>query len=208
MQGRWSSPLVAVLIVVCGVVVAADTLVLRNGQRVSGRLVAVRNGVIEFEEDRGFGTRTVRVDQDEVRTIEFESGRDSSDNRDDSGPPQRPRGMRERELDVAARMPWTDTGIQVRNGQTLYFMADGQVRWGRDRRDGPEGESGSPRNPGRPIPSRPGAGLIGRVGDEAPFFIGRDEGPIRVRGSGVLYLGINDDTFEDNTGAFKVTIYH
>jgi hypothetical protein len=205
MQRRWSSPLVTVLILVCGVTVAADTLILRNGTRVSGRLVAVRNGVIEFEEDRGFGTRTVRVDQDEVRAIEFDSSRNSADNGVST---QRPRGMRERELDVSARMPWTDTGIQVRNGQTLYFSAGGEVRWGRDRRDGPEGESGSPRNPSRPIPSRPGAALIGRVGDEAPFFIGADEGPIRVRGSGPLYLGINDDTFDDNSGAFKVTIYH
>jgi hypothetical protein len=191
-------------VLLCGAVLAADTLVMRNGSRVTGRLIAVRNGVIEFEEDRGFGTRTVRVDQDEVRTIEFDARRDTAD----GGQGQRPRGLRERELDVTARMPWTDTGIQVRSGQTLYFTADGQVRWGRDRRDGPEGESGSPRNPGRPIPSRPGAALIGRIGDDAPFFIGNDEGPIRARSSGTLYLGINDDTFEDNSGAFKVRVYH
>ena len=203
MQRRWSSPFAAVLVVLCGTILTADTLVLRNGTRVSGRLVAVRNGVIEFEEERGFGSRTVRVDQDEVRAIEFDAGRDIAD-----GPAQRPRGLRERELDVSARLPWNDTGIQVRAGQTLYFTADGEVRWGRDRRDGPEGESGSPRNPGRPIPSRPGAALIGRIGDDAPFFIGNDQGPIRVRSSGPLSLGINDDVFEDNSGAFKVTVYH
>ena len=205
MQRRWSSLSVAVLVLLCAALVSADTLVLRNGTRVSGRLVAVRNGVIEFEEERGFGSRTVRVDQDEVRTIEFDLGRDDSSS---IGPTQRPRGMRERELNVSARMPWTDTGVQVRAGQTLYFTADGEVRWGPDRRDGPEGERNSPRNPGRPIPSRPGASLIGRIGDDAPFFIGNDQGPIRVRSSGPLYLGINDDVFEDNSGAFRVAVYH
>ena len=205
MQRRWSSLFVVVLVVLCAAIVSADTLVLRNGTRVSGRLVAVRNGVIEFEEDRGFGSRTIRVDQDEVRTIEFDSGRENSGGVEST---QRPRGMRERELNVAARMPWTDTGVQVRAGQTLYFTADGEVRWGPDRRDGPEGERNSPRNPGRPIPSRPGAALIGRIGDDAPFFIGNDQGPIRVRSSGPLYLGINDDVFEDNSGAFKVIVYH
>ena len=33
--------------------VKADTLVLRNGQRIQGELVAVRGSVIEFEERRG-----------------------------------------------------------------------------------------------------------------------------------------------------------
>ena len=122
MQRRWSSLFVAVLVLLCAALVSADTLVLRNGTRVSGRLVAVRNGVIEFEEERGFGSRKVRVDQDEVRTIEFDLGRDDSNS---IGPTQRPRGMPERELNVSARMPWTDTGVQVRAGQTLYFTADG-----------------------------------------------------------------------------------
>jgi hypothetical protein len=29
-----------------------------------------------------------------------------------------------------------------------------------------------------------------------------------MRGGGQLFLGINDDTFEDNTGAFRVTVFH
>ncbi len=197
-----------------GALVSADTLVLRNGNRVQGRLISIRNGVIEFEQERGFGERTVRVDQEDVRTIEFDRDqgrdrdRDNSWNGGSGAPGERPRGMRERELQVSARRPWTDTGISLRNGQTIYIQAAGRVRWGPSRQDGPEGESGSPRNPGRPIPSRPGAGLIGRVGDEAPFFIGREENGIRVRGTGTLFLGINDDFFEDNSGEFRVVVYY
>jgi hypothetical protein len=104
---------------------------------------------------------------------------------------------------------WTDTGIDVRSGQTVYFEASGQVRWGRDRRDGPEGEDNSPSNPGRPIPNRPAAALIGRIGNSSDFFlIGDEEGPIRLRSSGRLYLGINDDFLPDNSGSFRVVVYY
>ena len=83
------------------------------------------------------------------------------------------------------------------------------MRWGPGRQDGPGGERNSPRNDARPIPSRPAAGLIGRVGEEDDyFFVGDDEGPIRVRGSGRLYLGINDDYLQDNSGSFHVTVYY
>lgn len=187
-----------------GAVAFADTLLLRNGNRVFGQLVAVRNGVVEFEEERGSQRRLLRVDQDDVRAIEFDA--DTLDI--PTTGPGRPRGMRERELDVPARTPWTNTGITVKSGQTIYFAAQGEVTWGRDRRHGPQGESNSPRNALRPIPSRPAAALIGRVGDDAPFFIGADQGPIRARSSGTLFLGINDDYIEDNSGAFKVTVFH
>ena len=194
--------------------VSADTLIMRNGTRIAGRLVGLRDGVFEFEEDRGLRRgRIVRVEQADVRTIELDqdgpAAFDRGDRADRDGDHVgRPRGLREREVMVQARQQWTDTGISVRNGQMVYFEASGKVRWGRDRQDGPEGEDNSPRNPSRPIPSRPAAALIGRVGDGAPFFVGSDTNGIRVRGSGTLFLGVNDETFEDNSGAFRVTVYY
>ena len=195
-------------------VVSADTLVMRNGQRISGRLVGLRDGVFEFEEDRGLRRgRVIRVEQVDVRTIELDQDGPGAFDRGDRGernnePVGRPRGLREREVNVSARTQWTDTGVSVRNGQTIYFEASGRVRWGSSRQDGPEGENDSPRNPSRPIPGRPAAALIGRVGDDAPFFIGNDTEGIRVRGSGTLFLGINDETLDDNSGSFRVTVYH
>ena len=183
---------------------AADTLVMRNGNRISGHLIGLRDGVFEFEEDRGLRRgRVIRVEQADVRTIELDQDGPATDQ--GGG---RPRGLREREVNVSARTQWTDTGITVRNGQALYFEASGRVRWGKDRQDGPEGENNSPRNPSRPIPGRPAASLIGRVGDDAPFFIGSDTEGIRVRGSGTLSLGVNDETLEDNSGSFRVTVYY
>ena len=109
---------------------------------------------------------------------------------------------------VSADVPWNDARIEVRAGQTVYFTATGRVSWGPGRRDGPAGERNSPRNPARPIPGRPGAALIGKVGDQDPFFIGDEQGPVRVRETGRLYLGINDDFLGDNSSNFRVTVYY
>lgn len=191
------------------VALSADTLTLRDGRRVQGVLLSVRDGLIEFEAQRGgvFGGRErLRLDREDVIRIEFEEAR--SRGRDPVGD-GRPSGLRERDVRVNAREPWTDTGISLRAGQTIYVNASGRVRWGPGRQDGPEGERGSPRNDGRPIPSRPAAALIGRIGDGHDyFFIGDSTEGIRVRGAGTLYLGLNDDFLEDNSGAFSVTVLY
>ncbi|MEW6320006.1 MAG: LecA/PA-IL family lectin [Acidobacteriota bacterium] len=186
-------------------VLEADTLVLRNGSRVQGQLVSVRGDVVEFEEYRSGRSRTVRVDRADVVRIEFD---DVADRGSGFGP-GRPAGLREREVSVNAGAGWVDTGIDVRAGQSVYFEASGRVRWGRDRRDGPEGESNSPYNAARPLPNRPAAALIGRIGSsEEYFFIGNEQGPIRMRASGRLHLGVNDDYLEDNSGSFRVVVYY
>ena len=228
----WSVGLVAVL--------SADTLVMRDGRRLRGELVAVRDEVVEFERARGlFSRERVRVDRSDVLRIEFDDARDDRDSRDrrdgsidrdgrdgrdggDSrgGPREgglfgapgggdRPAGMREREVRVDARSAWIDTGVTLRAGQTVYFVANGRVHWGPGRDDGPAGEHDSPRNESRPMPNRPAAALIGRLGTSADYFyIGADRGAIRMREGGRLSLGINDDYLQDNSGAFLVTIYY
>ena len=188
--------------------VQADTLYLRDGSRVQGELIAVRNGTVEFEERRSYGSgRTLRLDRDEVVRIELQTVRRAGGSDFVSG--GRPSGMRERQTIVSADVPWNDSGIDVRAGQTIYFEAHGQVRWGRDRRDGPAGERNSPSNPNRPMGNRNAAALIGKIGSGNDlFFIGDDTGPIRARSSGRVYLGINDDVLTDNSGNFRVVVHY
>lgn len=186
---------------------AADTLYLRDGSRVDGALVSIQNGVVEFQSDRG---RLIRIDLEDVRRIEFdEPGRRSGLHSSTGSGGRRPSGLRERRVTVQARSQWTDTGIDVRAGQSVYFEATGQITWGRGRRDGPAGERNSPENDARPLPGRPAAALIGRVGDDAgAFFIGDDTGPIRIRENGRLFLGVNDDYLPDNSGNFRVVVHY
>ena len=191
---------------------AADTLILRNGTRIDGELVGVRNGRIEFEERRGSGRgRTLEFDREEVVRIEFDTrSAGGGGGFAGGGGGGRPGGMRERQTIVSANVQWNDSGIDVRAGQTIYFEANGEVRWGRDRRDGPAGENNSPFNANRPMSNRPAAALIGKVGNSSNdyFFIGDDRGPVRVRSSGRLYLGVNDDFINDNSGNFRVVVYY
>jgi hypothetical protein len=201
---RWIARLALVLALPVGL--GADTLYLRNGQRVEGELLGFRNGQIEFEERRGFGGgRTLRFDRDEVDRIDFENRRNNNTNNNSFG--GRPNGMRERQVTVSADVAWNDSGVEVRAGQTIFFEAQGRVRWGRDRQDGPAGERNSPSNPNRPMGNRNAAALIGKIGNDM-FFIGDDAGPIRMRSSGRLYLGVNDDVLTDNSGNFRVVVYY
>jgi hypothetical protein len=184
----------------------ADTLVLTSGRRVQGELVGVNGREIEFEERGGWNRRVLRIPREEIARIEFEPQRATSADRDEvvGG---RPRGMRERQVNVSGRLPWNDTGIDVRAGQQIYFSSTGEVRWGPNRRDDAAGERDSPRNDNRPLPERPAAALIARIGEQQDvFFVGGEAGPFRARSSGRLYLGINDDWFEDNTGSLRVTV--
>jgi hypothetical protein len=205
----------SLVLLVIPVVLAADTLVLNNGRRVQGELIGVYGREIEFEERDGGRRRTVRIPRSEINRIEFDNDQSLFSDRDrdrgdrlDTGVGI-PRGMRERQVTAIANAGWTDTGIDVRAGQPLYFQASGQWRWGPNRRDGAEGENNSPVNRNRPLPDRPAAALIGRIGDRAEFFfVGNDPGPYRARASGRLYLGINDDVLTDNSGGLRVTVFH
>ncbi len=181
----------------------ADTLVMRSGNRVDGDLVSVRGSTIEFAESGG---STRRYDRSDVARIELGSG--SGSGYSGSHPGGRPAGLRERSTSVDAATAWSDAGIDVRSGMTVFFEASGKVQWGPDRKDGPAGEGGNHRNAGRPMPNRPGGALIGRVGNGEPFLIGDERGPIRMRESGRLSLGLNDDYLQDNRGSFRVTIYY
>ena len=191
----------------------ADTLVLRNGRRIPGQLISFQDGMVEFVELQPFGGgRALRFDRAEVLGIEFDRIDRNAPGFPSTPEPQRgrPAGLRERQVFVAANVPWTDTNIDVQAGQDIYFDASGDVRWRPDRRDGPAGEQNSPMNPNRPIPNRPAGSLIGRVGAGSTdyFFIGANRAPFRMRSSGRLFLGVNDDVLQDNSGAFRVVVYY
>jgi hypothetical protein len=60
------------------------------------------------------------------------------------------------------------------------------------------------------MPNRNAAALIGKIGNDSTdfFFIGDEAGPVRMRSSGRLYLGVNDDVLTDNSGNFRVVVYY
>lgn len=191
----------------------ADTLVMRDGRTYHGELVAMNRRIIQFDQETGGPRdRRVRVDIDDVARIEFDDHA-----ADGGGYVKDPYfggdrgygsgyGRLERTVSVAADRAWTDTGIEVRAGDTIHFDAAGSVSWGPGRTHGPAGEVSSHYNPRRPVPNAAGGALIARVGGGEPFVVATERGGFRVNQSGRLYLGVNDDYLADNSGSFRVTI--
>jgi len=123
-------------------------------------------------------------------------------------------------LVVPATQVWSETGINVESGQTITLTARGEIIAGPARSGSdapvkipPEGTFlWDDRAQDRlfPLPAAgsgpaPCYGLIGRIGDGEPFFIGRSRS-IVAQESGLLRLGVNDFDVSDNQGEFLVQI--
>ena len=59
---------------------SADTLIMRDGRRVQGQLIGVRDGVIEFDGQRGYfgGRERIRVNREDVVRIGSTNSRSES----------------------------------------------------------------------------------------------------------------------------------
>lgn len=108
---------------------------------------------------------------------------------------------------VQANQQWTPTGVTVRKGERWAFQTSGQISFGQSagQTAGPDG-NGSPAGPAFPVAAMPVGGLIGKVGNSAPFSIGSNTQPIVMPATGQLMLGVNDNELGDNSGYFTVTI--
>lgn len=110
---------------------------------------------------------------------------------------------------VMANQPWTDTGMNVRAGEMLRFDVSRTIRvTGNDESTADGNTDVTARAVLRTLPVRamPVGGLIGRVGNGQPFSIGTAPQPIRMPVNGRLWLGVNDLSFNDNSGHFRVII--
>jgi len=109
---------------------------------------------------------------------------------------------------VQANQPWTSTGISVRKGQRLTFSTTGQVQLSDDTNDvaTPDGAKSARYAANAPMRQVLAGALLGRIGPTgAPFAIG-NQTSIVAPGTGMLFLGVNDDGFADNKGNFQVVV--
>lgn len=127
----------------------------------------------------------------------------------------------ERGIVVSAAQVWTETGIVLQPGQSVTVTATGEIVGCEPRRGepgvqaqvGPEGTflfSDDAADREFPLPAAGGGpapcyGLIARIGDGPPFFVGRAHSWIADRG-GPLQLGINDFDVSDNAGHFLANV--
>ncbi len=108
---------------------------------------------------------------------------------------------------VDSSVRWTDTGINVRAGQTLIFDSDGSVVLSDNPGDtsSASGTQSGRRAANAPVLNAPAGGLIARIGNGRPVYVG-DRQAVRAPANGRLYLGVNDDFLGDNQGQYRVTV--
>jgi len=110
---------------------------------------------------------------------------------------------------VPANVAWTSTGINVRRGQSIRFEPSGEIRLSSNGDDiaVAAGAKSGRMAPGAQIPSIYAGALIGRVDQGRPFSIGDTAQPFKMPEDGRLFLGVNDDHVDDNSGNFVVKIW-
>ncbi|MCK4644752.1 MAG: M48 family metalloprotease [Candidatus Aminicenantes bacterium] len=128
------------------------------------------------------------------------------------------------QLAVLGDLDWTDSGLDVREGQEIYFDASGQIILQEGNPIAHCGPEGYPlQDLHQPFTDRNKGALIGRVvwlisveiNEEKEqdirhevvekFFIG-PKNTIMMPLNGRLYLGINENVVGDNSGEFEVKI--
>lgn len=109
-------------------------------------------------------------------------------------------------LRVPAEAEWCDSGVEVREGQTIYVRV-GEGRWSNAASPAPSyGPEGGPVIAGAWLEGAPLGALIGRV-NGAAFLIGT-KSSVTAPSSGHLLLAMNDvrGTYSDNRGLIDVFI--
>ena len=106
------------------------------------------------------------------------------------------------------RAAWTATGIFLRAGAVIDISAAGTVSMGGGRPPMPP-EGKLPDCSGRggfPAQQLPCWSLIGRVGEQGRIFYVGSGTTLLVPTEGQLFLGVDDDQLDDNSGRWIVSV--
>jgi dienelactone hydrolase len=114
------------------------------------------------------------------------------------------------ELDISGAHAWTDTGIDLKAGDTVHISATGSVHFDGAKENGPDGLARGWLDLVRILPlNDAGRGaLLGKIGSSdaaRPFLIG-PRAQIKAPIDGRLFLGLNESSNDQPEGGFHVTI--
>lgn len=203
----------AIAVSITSGVLHSDTLYTTDNKVYEGKMVAFKYGVIYFnvykfgkyDSKKNFPLSQIwKIEFNEPKTNQLQSPFET-----ESKYQQLRRGKRTRTLNLNANQQWLNTGITLKQGQTILFSASGSIFISGDHEVYQNGELEVTWNKNKPMPTHPTGALIAKISESGePFFIGSNKAPFQVEESGLLFIGINDCTFNDNQGQFRITIYY
>lgn len=163
------------------------------------------NDELEAADDDIFGTR-----QTSPAPVRSRTRVDDNRNNDDLN---RNRAPRETTVDVPGNSRGIDTGIELRSGDQVSISATGTVIAGRRAGEvSPDGGRVSALGivSAYPVPNAGVGALIGYIrltnGQNIPHFIIGSQQNFAAQADGRLFLLVNDDNYNDNSGSFTVRI--
>ena len=124
------------------------------------------------------------------------------------------RGAKIKEVKVTPVQLWTDTGLDLKAGQTVDIKAQGEILINEKDASSPGGLADPSIAPFKKlfwkmsnVTGQAGHGaLIGKIGDKGkPFLVGH-ECKFKADSKGRLYLGVNDKDYHNNSGAYQAKI--
>jgi hypothetical protein len=188
-----------------------QTAIMRSGHAQAGKFVnIVRGDTLLWENDKGQPEQYPLRDVSRVY-LNPQSARTVYNNPEPRGPRGNRRGVATTgsipgSLRVNANQAWTDTGLDVRQGDRVVFQASGQINYGRGADQTAIPDGGPDRRANTPDPTVPVGALIGKIGNSAPFGIGSQSNALTMPASGRLMIGVNDSDHSDNSGFFNVVV--
>jgi hypothetical protein len=213
------------------VLVFADTIRLKDGSVIKGKIVSFGGG--KFTVLIGSGTRSRQLDfsADEVESISFDSTLPATTPQQsistnvpqistprtntpvsanlptsNSVPKPEPIKVNVKVLADNSSNGWTNSGWVVQKGQKIRIVGSGRISLGEGRFTTPLGAA-SLADSGKLMPNQATGALIAVIGDDNNDFIFVGESlEFTATRDGALFLGVNEANLNDNSGSFDVRI--
>lgn len=184
--------------------VSADTIFLKDGKLLEGRVILFEEGKFTIllaspraaEEE----VETQVIPAEQVQRIRF-GGAERAAAQD-----KIEAGVLTRELEVPASRPWTDTGLVLKAGERVKVEASGEVTLAGKEHSGPAGIALD--DPYRPLKKEKTGALIATIGAEegGDIFLLGEAKEFDAPRAGRLFLGVNTGDFPNDFGSYRVRV--
>ncbi|MEO6485116.1 MAG: LecA/PA-IL family lectin [Pyrinomonadaceae bacterium] len=214
----------------------ADTLRLKDGSIIKGKIVGFGSGKFTVAIGEGSRRKQLTFLASEVESIQFDSPSDQPQIKNPANrtvsykepiqaqaPPKiistndtsqpKPSGDKIKPIEWTVKVladntsnGWTNSGWVVKKGQRIRIVADGKIQLGKNQSSSPSGLA-SLDDGQKLLKSVATGALIAVIGDDNNDFIYVGaEREFTATRDGALFLGVNEGFLDDNSGFYNVKI--